>query len=64
MQAIRKLMTPSKQPRREIGFHVRDAASDKTPQSKRRLHAADYGLDKERLALESAMGKVRQKPGR
>lgn len=36
MQAIRKLITPRKQPRREIGFHVRDAASDKTPQARRR----------------------------
>jgi ORF6N domain len=36
MQAIRKLMTPRKQPRREIGFHVRDATSDKTPQARRR----------------------------
>ena len=36
MQAIRKLMTPRKQPRREIGFHARAAASDKTPQARRR----------------------------
>jgi hypothetical protein len=36
MRAIRKLMTPRKQPRREIGFHVRDATSDKTPQARRR----------------------------
>jgi len=36
MQAIRKLMAPRKQTRREIGFHVRDATGDPTPQARRR----------------------------
>jgi hypothetical protein len=35
MQAIHKLMTPRKPQRREIGFHVRDAASARTPQARR-----------------------------
>jgi phage regulator Rha-like protein len=36
MQAIRRLMTPLKQPRREIGFHVHDASGDQPPKARRR----------------------------
>lgn len=36
MQAIRKLMTPRKQVRREIGFHVRDSTSNQAQQSRKR----------------------------
>lgn len=35
MRTIRKLMTPRKQRRREIGFHVRDAIGGQTPQARR-----------------------------
>jgi hypothetical protein len=37
IEAIRQLIsTPPELPKKEIGFHVRDAASDKTPQTKKR----------------------------
>ena len=36
LQVIRKLMTPRRQPRREIGFHAREAGSPKSPPARRR----------------------------
>jgi len=35
MRAIRRLMQPRRQPRREIGFHVRDESGKKAPQARR-----------------------------